>query len=401
MHDADHRHLAGKRRELAEGVVVQSRHDGHVDVAGPAATALGKEHDRQLELVRQRQHPVLLVVVAHALGSGQDRVVIGQHDAARFLRPELPGVDRADAGDQAVRRRVGDQVFHAAAPRLGGHGECTVLGEGAALAQVRDVLARGAAARGMAPRDGLRPVGVEREGVAIDHALQVGAYGVGIGLGLLLRHSQHAASAGSITSRICSSPRYSPGVARTSTTRPLPGACSTCSIFIASSTAICAPAATRWPATASSCTSRAAIGARTIDRPVVRPLFLVRGRAESARPDSCSSAGSSASRKRGVDLLAVELGPCGQGLQQAQVGGHARRYGIRTGRAATCARHRRTRGCASGRSAWPAVCRSAARARRPRRHACRRGYPGRWEGRSAPACRWKGGRCPGRPGFRR
>ena len=45
--------LPDSARELAEGVVVQARDDGHVDVAGPAAAAFGEQHDRQPELVRQ------------------------------------------------------------------------------------------------------------------------------------------------------------------------------------------------------------------------------------------------------------------------------------------------------------------------------------------------------------
>ena len=70
-----------------------------------------------------------------------------------------------------------------------------------------DVLAGGAAAGRMAPGHGLGPVGVQGEGVAIDHALQVGADGVVVGRGALrvgggrrfalgrLQHQQHLAVA--------------------------------------------------------------------------------------------------------------------------------------------------------------------------------------------------------------
>jgi hypothetical protein len=178
MHDADHRHLARERGELAEGVVVEARHDRHVGIAGPAAAALGEQHHRQPQLVRHREQPVGLVVVAHALRAGQHRVVVGQHGAARLLGAELPRVDAADAGHHAVGRRVGDQILERAAARLRRDGERAVLDEvagiGRAVAEVGDVLARGAPALRMALVDGGPAVLVERERMAVDDLLQVG-----------------------------------------------------------------------------------------------------------------------------------------------------------------------------------------------------------------------------------
>ena len=110
------------------------------------------------QLVRDAQHAVGLVVVAHALGAGQHRVVVGHARRSAISRPELLGVDAADAGHHAVGRRVGDQVVERAAARLRGDRERAVFDEVAADRTSRkvDVLARGAAALRVALGDRVR-----------------------------------------------------------------------------------------------------------------------------------------------------------------------------------------------------------------------------------------------------
>jgi hypothetical protein len=82
--------------------------------------------------------------------------------AVRPLGAEEQAVDAADAGDHAVGRGVGDQVLQAAAARLRGNRERAVFDEAAFVAQVGDVLARGAPALGVALGHGVRAGGVER-----------------------------------------------------------------------------------------------------------------------------------------------------------------------------------------------------------------------------------------------
>ena len=186
----------------------------------------------------------------------------------------------------------------------------------------RDVLARGAAARGMAPRDGLRPVGVEREGVAIDHALQVGAYRRRDRPGPAPAPRQRRRRPVPSTSRICSSPRYSPGVRTNFHDAPAAGGVQ--HVFHLHrlehgdlrsgshpSARHARPVAPGAPPS----------GARTTSRPVLRPCFADGVGLVRAGADSCSSAGSSRFQEARCGSAGCELGPCGQGLQQAQVGG--------------------------------------------------------------------------------
>ena len=81
VHHADKRHLARKRRELAEGVVVQARHHRHVHIARAATAAFCEQHRRQFQPVDDSQQPVLFVVVAPTLCAGQHAVVVGQYRA--------------------------------------------------------------------------------------------------------------------------------------------------------------------------------------------------------------------------------------------------------------------------------------------------------------------------------
>ena len=124
---------------------------------------------------RDAQQPVGLVVVAHALGASQHGGVIGHHHGAAALGPKQRAVDAANAGDHAVGGRVGDQILFAAAAALRGHGQRAMLHERAFVTQVGNVFARSAPAQRVAFGDGLYALRIEREGVAVDHALQVGA----------------------------------------------------------------------------------------------------------------------------------------------------------------------------------------------------------------------------------
>jgi hypothetical protein len=135
---ATRRHLPVQGRQGAEGADVEP-HPDDVRVAGTSAAALGEEHEGQAAPGRDVDDAVGLGVVAHALGSGEHGVVVGEHRG-------LPPVDGGDAGDHTVGGGVGDEVLLAAAGGLGRHGEGTVLDETALVDEVRDVLARAAAA---------------------------------------------------------------------------------------------------------------------------------------------------------------------------------------------------------------------------------------------------------------
>ena len=80
-------------------------------VAGPAAAAFAEQDERDAEAMRQLEHAILLVVVAPALRAGQHGVVVvDEHGARRFVAEQIR-VHGADAGDQAVCRRVLAQRF--------------------------------------------------------------------------------------------------------------------------------------------------------------------------------------------------------------------------------------------------------------------------------------------------
>ena len=76
------------------------------------------------------------------------------------------------AGDQAVGRRARDQLVHGRAGALGGDGERPVLDEGAGVAEVGDVLAGRAVARGPAAADRVGP-GVANDGLPTLELLQL------------------------------------------------------------------------------------------------------------------------------------------------------------------------------------------------------------------------------------
>ena len=186
-HHADQRHLPAQRAEAREGLGVEAGHDGHVGVARAPPATFGEEHHRKPEPLDQFEEPVLLAVVHLALGAGQDGVVVRQHGTARTLGVEEVAVDPSDAGDEAVGRRVGDEVLGAAARPLGGDDEAAVLLEAVPVAEVLDVLARRAAPARVPAPGRRRTSRVEGGGDAGPQLLELGAWHVAGAGGLFRR----------------------------------------------------------------------------------------------------------------------------------------------------------------------------------------------------------------------
>ena len=135
---------------------------------------LPEQHHRDAEAVREFEHPVLLVVVATALRPGEDRVVVVHHHRPRLLLVEQLAVDRADPGDQAVRRGVPAQFLHVVAPVLACNDQRPVLLERPGVHELVDVLAGHPVTAGVAFLHRLGPVLVQGVGVAFVQLLQVG-----------------------------------------------------------------------------------------------------------------------------------------------------------------------------------------------------------------------------------
>ena len=168
-----------------KGHDIQAGRTRPVGIAGAAAAAFGKEHHRPFPLLGQLEHAVFFVVVLEPLGAGQDRVVVGQHDALGALVVKQIAVDAADTGQHAVGRRVLDQVFERTALALGGDDHRAVLDKAIGIAQGSDILTAGALAGLATTGDGLRPGGVKPDLVPFDHLGQVGTNVVQIDLLLL------------------------------------------------------------------------------------------------------------------------------------------------------------------------------------------------------------------------
>ena len=113
-------------------------------------------------------------MVAAALGAGEHGVVVGEDHRPRALVVEEVAVDRGGAGDHAVGGRVLPQLLVAVLLVLAGHDQRPVLLEGTGVDELLDVLARRPEAEPAPPGDRLRPVLVERVGVAADVLLEVG-----------------------------------------------------------------------------------------------------------------------------------------------------------------------------------------------------------------------------------
>ncbi len=178
--DPDQRHQARQLGPEPEGQAVEPGDVHAVGVARAPAAALGEEHHREPEPLRQLEQAVLLAMVLAALGSGEDRVVVGHDGAPGRVGTEAIAVDAADAGHQAVGRGVGDEVLDAAAAALRRDDERAVLDVGAVVDEVGDVLACGALP-GPAPLgDGVGAAMVRADLVALDGLGEVGSDVIGI-----------------------------------------------------------------------------------------------------------------------------------------------------------------------------------------------------------------------------
>ena len=177
--DADHRH---QRRELREARERALAGADAVGVARAPAAALGEQHERHAAALGDVDQAIGLAVVLLALRSRQHGVVVGHHRAARGGIVEQRAVHRADAGDHAVGGRLVDQVLERAPAPLRRDHQPAVLDEGAGVAEVEHVLARGALLRGAPSRDRFRPRRVGGLGAPAQHLVEVRAHAIEIDL---------------------------------------------------------------------------------------------------------------------------------------------------------------------------------------------------------------------------
>src|SRR5215472_15862327 len=85
-----------------------------------------------------------LLMVERALGAGENRVVIGHgHAAGDALRKE-GAVHGSDTRNQSVSGRILYQIVQRAPAALSRNGQRTVFREGSGIAEIGDVLTRGA-----------------------------------------------------------------------------------------------------------------------------------------------------------------------------------------------------------------------------------------------------------------
>ena len=114
-----------------------------VGVARSAAPALGEQHQRQTPALGELDQPIGLDVVARALGPCEHRVIVGHRRDPCPGVPELPGVDRTQAHDQAVRRAFLDQLFARGAAAAPGDRQPAIFDKAARIAEVVDVFPSG------------------------------------------------------------------------------------------------------------------------------------------------------------------------------------------------------------------------------------------------------------------
>ena len=135
--DPDERDEPGQLTEQPERHALEAGADPVV--AGTATAAVGEQHERQALRRREPEQPILLAVVVHALGAREDGVVVDHDHAAR-------AVDRRDPTDETVGRRAGDELLTRRPTRLRRERQRAVFDERARVAEVVDVLRRGATA---------------------------------------------------------------------------------------------------------------------------------------------------------------------------------------------------------------------------------------------------------------
>ena len=136
---------------------LQTGQERRVGVARTAAAALGEQHQRHLQLIDDRQEAVLFLVAPEPLRSCEDGVVVRHHADQRRLLAKVPGVDRSQTADDAVTRRVADQVVDISTALLGGVHETAVLLKAAWVDKVCQVLAGGSTPASVDLCNRLRP----------------------------------------------------------------------------------------------------------------------------------------------------------------------------------------------------------------------------------------------------
>ena len=149
------------RANKANAMHSRPGHARMVGVARASAAAFGEQHDRQAQPFDELEEAILLGVVALTLRARQHGVVVG-HDRA------APAVHAADAADEAVGRRLLDELLHRPPRSLRGDHQRAVLLEAVRVAQVGEVLA-GRAQPDLAPALDRRQ-GATRRGSATDGA---------------------------------------------------------------------------------------------------------------------------------------------------------------------------------------------------------------------------------------
>ena len=167
-HDGDHGHPPAQRRHGAEGSQLEARPGAGVGVTGATTAAFREQHYRNSLAIGDLEQAVGLGVIAHALGTGQHRVVVRDHDA-------LAAADGRHSADQSVGGCVGDQVFLAASTALRCQRESAVLDQAVVVDQVVDVLASSPASQLVALGHSCGPRRVQGHLVASDDLREIGA----------------------------------------------------------------------------------------------------------------------------------------------------------------------------------------------------------------------------------
>ena len=155
--DRNGRHRPAQARHPGERMQLQTGQERRVGVARTAAAALSEQHQRHLQLIDDRQQAVLFLVAPEPLRAGEDGVVVRHHTDQRRLLAKVLGVDRSQTADDAVARRVADQVVDISTAFLGGVHEAAVLLKAARVDKVCQVLTGGSTPAGVDLRNRLRP----------------------------------------------------------------------------------------------------------------------------------------------------------------------------------------------------------------------------------------------------
>lgn len=157
-----------------------------VGVTGATAATFREQHHRNSLAIGDLEQAVGLGVIAHALGTGEHRVVVRDHDA-------LAAADGRHSADQPVGRSVGDQVFLASPTPLRRQRESAVLDQAVVVDQVVDVLASSPASQLVTLRHGCGPGRVQGHLVASDDLREIGTHVVEV----------HLVDLGELRSRAC------------------------------------------------------------------------------------------------------------------------------------------------------------------------------------------------------